>query len=48
MIKKNTYDCRLAVLAAEPKAVLVLTSFFPQINFDQISFSYDLSTGKET
>ena len=28
MIKKNTYDCRLAVLAAEPKAVLVLKSFF--------------------
>ena len=26
--KKKTYDCRLAVLAAEPKAVLVLTSFF--------------------
>ena len=42
--KKNTYDCRLAVLAAEPGFDI----FFLLINFDQISFSYDLSTRKET
>ena len=33
--KKNTYDCRLAVLAAEPGFDI----FFLLINFDQISFS---------
>ena len=42
--KKNTYDCRLAVLAAEPGFDI----FFLLINFDQISFSYDLSSRKET
>ena len=42
--KKNTYDCRLTVLAAEPGFDI----FFLLINFDQISFSYGLSTRKET
>ena len=42
--KKNTYDSRLAELAAEPGFDI----FFLLINFDQISFSYDLSTRKET